>query len=204
MLMKMGYKPEKDHVDPYTIELRRGRAGLGSYEEARVKEVDDHIMRQELEAKRRKEYEASQVSYQQSVHRQEARRQTSGQLFAMLKLCYHFRDERMLQEPGSHLGDLGKHDDPPLLVADVQLRETFQAASGPAIVRGILADMSYEVQLLHLGQLERYLREDFLYCFWCAHSYESQASMKEHCMGATAEAHSNARAPTLASPFAPR
>jgi len=200
MLMKMGFQPESIHLEPYTIELRKGRAGLGAFEALKVKEEEDDRVHQELEVKRRKEYEEEQVKFQQLVERQELQKRIDGQLFAMLKLCYHLRELRIPEVSRSHCVPSAVVDDPPPLVADEQLHGILLAAGGMASVRNVLSNMSFEVQSVHHQQLSRYLREDFLYCFWCAHSYESQESMNEHCPGTTEEAHLNAPAPKALSP----
>ena len=195
MMAKMGFKASENTVQPLEINLRRGRGGLGLYEEQKVKHEAEEEIRLREESKRRKEYE---LETENMLHRQSlnaARGRVSAQLFSMLRLVFNLRqDSRSIRRTAvSEDGEV--IDDPPPLVADAHIQAHFDHAGGMSELRELLSSMSIDTQQLHHSQLNRYLREDFLYCFYCAHSFESPEALAKLCPGVSEEDHQNATIP---------
>lgn len=192
MMAKMGFKPSESTQQPLEITLRRGRGGLGLFEEQRAKEEADEEEKQRELQKKRKEYESDAESMAHRLALQAAHHRVSGQLFAMLKLAMNLReDSHAIHRPGLP-GVEAIEDDPPPIVADAHIQSHFGKAGGMHELRALLSSMHLDDQEKHHNQLNRYLREDFLYCFYCAHSYESLEALQKFCPGVTEEEHQNA------------
>lgn len=194
MMAKMGFKPSESTQQPLEITLRRGRGGLGLFEEQRAKEeADEELKLQELQ-KKRKDYENDAANMAHRLALQAAHHRVSGQLFAMLKLAMNLReDSHAVHRPGLP-GIEAMEDDPPPIVADAHIQSHFGKAGGMHELRALLSSMQLDDQEKHHTQLNRYLREDFLYCFYCAHAYESPEALQKFCPGVTEEEHQNALA----------
>lgn len=191
MMTKMGYKPETNTIQPVEITLRRGRGGLGLYEEQKVKEdADAEAKHQEL-IKKRKDFENAAENMAHRLALQAAHRKLTGFLLSMLKLAFQLREE---QPPHRHaLTESGEiFDDPPPIVADAHIQAHFGKPGGMHELRALLASMELDVQEQHRDQLNQYLREDYLYCFYCARSFESQEELENLCPGDSEEVHQEA------------
>lgn len=195
MMAKMGFKASQMTQQPLEIELRKGRGGLGSFESQRAMQEEKEAETELIESKRRKEFDEEAEKMQIRLRMQAAAQKMTANLFSMLKLAMHLREDKTTPRQSALTASGHIVDDPPPLLRNTDVISHFHNPNGMTELRQLLSSMQLNSQQVHQEQLNRYLREDFLYCFYCAHSFESQEALQKMCPGPTEESHLNATMP---------
>jgi rubrerythrin len=189
MMMKMGFSPANNQVEPLKIELRRGKGGLGHFEELQVQEYESEQIKLELEAKRRKEYEDDMTRKVQMRDLREAKKRIMAHLLSMIKVARNLRDDHLHEKRALTYHTSPEFDDPPPILEHELVLASQSDPTAIAGIRDLLSHLSLEVVEKHSKQLTEYLREDFWYCYWCGQAFESKQAMDDGCPGPTENDH---------------
>jgi len=175
MLAKMGYKSGtglgksgEGRVEPIPISIKTGRTGLGK--EAAAKEKQE--MQQKLFAIRNEQQEKishlQRNDFRNRMRDKFAEKKIQIDLYKCQKVCHQLDSDNGISEPDH------RYFWPQSLFQDEedQLDED--------------ESFALEEQLLYVTE---YLRTNYFYCVWCAHTYNDAAELNAECPGNSSTFH---------------
>lgn len=189
MMLKLGYLPAENTIEPLKIEIRKGKGGLGLFEELQAKAEEEDHLKLESDAKRRKEYEDNMKRLTQLRDLQQAKKRLVSQLLSIIKVARNIREDFINGKHSLELHTYPDTDDPPPILQHELVSASQSDPTAISGIRDLLANLSLDSIDRHLQQLTQYLRDDFNYCYWCGEAFESQEALNSICPGPSESLH---------------
>ncbi|XP_054263816.1 G patch domain-containing protein 11-like [Macrosteles quadrilineatus] len=207
MLQKLGFKPGsglgksgEGRVEPVSVEVKADRQGLGR------KSSLEEIAR--LRAKYRAEAKEKLLNindYRSRKAEEAAERKASLDLFKSQRVCWELDTKESIEEP-AELWFWPANKVPKVLEEDLEEEkededaevdqqtsstnedETMDHSSPEEDSDVACEDDTFSVQE-KLEMLTLYLRQTYLYCVWCGHTFEDERDLQQDCPGPLREDH---------------